>query len=54
VAFGVGNSMLAVLAPLRQGEAVNSRVAVSPEIEVTVRYFGRHRSGAIRDAVVLR
>ncbi len=51
---GVGKSMLDVLAPLRQGDAVNGRVAVAPEIEVRVRYFGRYRNGLIRDAVLLR
>ncbi len=54
VPFGVGRAMLDVLAPLRRGEAVNGRVAVAPEIEVKVRYFGRYRNGLIRDGVLLR
>jgi hypothetical protein len=42
-------------APLRRGEAVvKGRVAVTPEIEVRVRYFGRYRNGLIRDGVLLR
>jgi bifunctional non-homologous end joining protein LigD len=55
VQFGVGNGLWMALDPLRAGGADERGVVpVRSEIRLTVKFFGRHRGGAIRDGVVLR
>jgi hypothetical protein len=55
VQFGVGKGLWSALDPLRTGAADDRGVVpVRSEIRLTVKFFGRHRGGAIRDGVVLR
>jgi hypothetical protein len=51
VRFGVGRELRARLEELRAGELQGGVVAVEPSLAVTVRFFGRHRNGTIRDGV---
>jgi bifunctional non-homologous end joining protein LigD len=55
VRFGfTGKRLWSVLDPLRAGEAGRDGVVpVKPELWLSVKYFGRHKGGAIRDGVVL-
>ena len=55
VKFGLGGRGLwQRLEPLRAGPASRSGIVpVRPELVAGVRYFGRYRSGAIRDGVLL-
>jgi hypothetical protein len=55
VQFGLGGKRLwQRLDQLRSGPATRSGlVPVHPELVAGVRYFGRYRSGAIRDGVLL-
>ena len=55
VKFGLGGRGLwQRLEPLRAGPALRSGVVpVRPELVAEVRFFGRYRSGAIRDGVLL-
>jgi len=55
VKFGLGDKDLwQRLAPLRSGAATRSGlVPVRPELVAGVKFFGRYRSGAIRDGVLL-
>jgi hypothetical protein len=54
VRFGVGRELRGALEEMRAGELRGGGVAVEPWFKVTVRYFGRHRSGALRDGVLVR
>jgi hypothetical protein len=55
VKFGLaGKGLWEQLDQLRAGPATRSGlVPVRPELVAGVRYFGRYRSGAIRDGVLL-
>jgi bifunctional non-homologous end joining protein LigD len=54
VRFGfAGKGLWSVLDPLRAGSARNGVVPVRPEIWLSIKYFGRHKGGAIRDGVVV-
>ena len=55
VRFGVGRGLRDVLEELRLNPAPGARtVPVRPMLAAEVKYFGRHRSGAIRDGVLRR
>jgi bifunctional non-homologous end joining protein LigD len=55
VQFGVGKGLWAALDRLRTGDAgENGVVPVKREIQLSVKYFGRHRGGGIRDGVAVR
>jgi hypothetical protein len=55
VQFGVGKGLLAALDSLRAGQAdEHGVVPVRSEIRLTVKFFGRHRGGLIRDGVIVR
>jgi hypothetical protein len=56
VKFGLGNKALwQLLEVLRRGPSTRSGlVPVRPELVAAVRYFGRYRTGWIRDGVLLR
>jgi ATP-dependent DNA ligase len=51
VRFGVGRELRAVLEELQTGVVRDGVVTVEPRLSMPVRYFGRHRSGALRDGV---
>jgi ATP-dependent DNA ligase len=55
VRFGfAGKRLWSALDPLRAGEAGRDGVVpVKPELRLTVKFFGRHKGGAIRDGVVI-
>jgi bifunctional non-homologous end joining protein LigD len=54
VRFGfAGKRLWSALDPLRAGAARDGVVPVRPELWLTVKYFGRHKGGAIRDGVVI-
>jgi bifunctional non-homologous end joining protein LigD len=55
VRFGfAGKGLWRVLDPMRAGKASQDGVVpVRPELWLTVKYFGRHKGGAIRDGVVI-
>jgi bifunctional non-homologous end joining protein LigD len=54
VRFGfVDKQLWSVLDPLRAGSAHDGVVPVRPEIWLSIKYFGRHKGGAIRDGVVV-
>jgi bifunctional non-homologous end joining protein LigD len=54
VQFGVGKGLWTALDALREGAADDRGVVpVRSEITLTVKFFGRHRGGAIRDGVVV-
>jgi bifunctional non-homologous end joining protein LigD len=54
VRFGLaGKRLWSVLDPLRAGSARDGVVPVRPEIWLSIKYFGRHKGGAIRDGVVV-
>jgi ATP-dependent DNA ligase len=51
--FGVGRAVIEALQPLRRGEGgANGAVNVEPRARVAVKFFGRHKTGFIRDGVV--
>ena len=50
---GVGRELRAMLDALRVSDEGEGVVAVEPRLAVAVRFFGRHRSGALRDGVIL-
>jgi ATP-dependent DNA ligase len=53
VKFGVGRRLRAVLEAIRlDPRPGRRRVPVRPGLVVEIKYFGRHRSGVIRDGVV--
>jgi hypothetical protein len=54
VQFGVGRGLMAPLDPRRAGgDDERGVVPVCSEIRLTVKFFGRHRGGSIRDGVVV-
>jgi hypothetical protein len=48
-----GKRLWTALDPLRAGSTRDGVVPVRPEIWLSIKYFGRHKSGAIRDGVVV-
>jgi hypothetical protein len=52
--FGVGRELRAVLEELQTGAVRDGVVAVEARLSMSVRYFGRHRSGMLRDGLLLR
>ena len=54
VRFGfAGKRLWSVLDPLRTGSARDGVVPVKPELWLSVKYFGLHKGGTIRDGVVI-
>jgi bifunctional non-homologous end joining protein LigD len=54
VRFGfAGKRLWSALDPLRAGPARDGVVPVRSELWLTVKFFGRHKGGAIRDGVVI-
>jgi bifunctional non-homologous end joining protein LigD len=54
VRFGfAGKRLWSALDPLRIGKTLDGIVAVKPELWLRVKYFGRHKGGAIRDGMVI-
>lgn len=51
VRFGIGRGLRGVLEEIRTSES-GRIIRVQPEIAAAVKFFGRHRSGAIRDGVI--
>jgi bifunctional non-homologous end joining protein LigD len=52
VQFGVGRRLRELLQEIRIEERGRRAVAVRPVLKARVKFFGRHRSGAIRDGVL--
>jgi bifunctional non-homologous end joining protein LigD len=52
VQFGVGRRLRELLQEIRLEERRGRTIAVRPVLRARVKFFGRHRSGAIRDGVL--
>jgi bifunctional non-homologous end joining protein LigD len=53
VRFFAKKGLWSALDPLRTGKGSGDIVPVRPEVFVSVKFFGRHKGGAIRDGIVV-